>query len=296
MKISLQINFSSLKVPDSLVEELEKQTGCKIIKGFSDDAEIIVFAGKPVIGEKTVFMQSVSAGVNHLDFKNIPENITVCSNADAWSIPVAEHAFALILSKYKNICKSDSLIRNGKYVRELSDSLYGQTLGIMGYGGIGREMARIARAFYMKTIGFGRTPPDDDNLDLFTGDKYYIPANADIMALTLPLNNYTKEFVDHELLSKFKGNIILNVGRSEVVNREDMLNYLSENPEKWFLTDVWWGEPKIEGKIPDNVIVTPHVAGLAKDYMSVPLNRAFENVSAYLKGKPKNVVNRNDYL
>ncbi len=296
MKISLQINFSSLKVPDSFVEKLEKQTGCKIIKGFSDDAEIVVFAGKPEIGKKTIFMQSVSAGVNHLDFKNIPENITVCSNADAWSFPVAEHAFALILSKYKNICKSDALIRKGQYVRELSDSLSGQTLGIMGYGGIGREMARIAGAFGMKTIGFGRTSTDDENLDLFTGDKYYIPENADIMALTLPLNSYTKGFIDYGLLSKFKGNIILNVGRSEVVNREDMLKYLEENPEKWFLTDVWWGEPKIDGKIPDNVIVTPHVAGLAKNYMIVPLNKAFENVSAYLKSKPKNVVNRNDYL
>jgi lactate dehydrogenase-like 2-hydroxyacid dehydrogenase len=296
MKISLQVNFSSMSIPDTLIKELEKQTGCEIIRGFSDDAEIVVFAGKPEVGKKTVFMQSVSAGVNHVDFRGIPENVTVCSNADAWSIPVAEHAFALLLSKYKNICKSDSLMRNGKYERELSDSLYGKTLGIMGYGGIGREMARIARVFGMKIIGFGRTEPSDNNLDLFTMDKLYIPENVDIMAITLPLNRYTKGFIDYDLLTKFKGNIILNVGRSEVVEKDGMLKYLSENPEKWFLTDVWWGEPEIEGKIPDNVIVTPHIAGLAKDYMIVPVKKAFQNVSAYLKGQPKNVVNRKDYL
>ena len=296
MKISLQINFSAMSIQYSLIHELEKQTGCEIIRGFSDDAEIVVFAGKPKAGKNTVFMQSVSAGVNHVDFKDIPENVTVCSNADAWSIPVAEHAFALLLSKYKNICKSDSLMRNGIYKRELSESLYGKTLGIMGYGGIGREMARIARAFGMKTVGFGRTEPIDNNLDHFTMDRLYIPENADIMAITLPLNKHTRGFIDYELLTKFRGNIILNVGRAEVVKKEDMLNYLSENPEKWFLTDVWWGEPKIQGKIPDNVIVTPHVAGLAEDYMIVPLEKAFQNVSAYLKGHPKNVVNRNDYI
>ncbi|WMT50483.1 MAG: 2-hydroxyacid dehydrogenase [Ferroplasma sp.] len=296
MKISLQVNFSSMSVPDSLIKELEKETGCEITKGFSDDAEIVVFAGKPEVGRNTVFMQSVSAGVNHVNFKDIPENVTVCSNADAWSIPVAEHAFALLLSKYKNICKSNSLIRNGQYERELSESLYGKTLGIMGYGGIGREMARIASVFGMKSVGFGRTEPSDNNLDIFTTDKLYIPENADIMAITLPLNRYTNGFIDYELLKKFRGNIILNVGRAEVVRRDDMLDYLSKNPDKWFLTDVWWGEPKIEGKIPDNVIVTPHVAGLSKDYMTVPLKKAFQNVSAYLNGKPKNVVNRKDYI
>jgi glycerate dehydrogenase len=296
MIISLQVNFTALSIPDQLIGKLEEKTGCKIVKGFSDDAEIVVFAGKSVPGKKTVFMQSISAGVNHLDFRGIDEKITICSNADAWSIPVAEHAFALILAKYKNICKSNADIRKGLYKREPGDSLQGQTMGILGYGGIGREIARFAKAFGMRTIGFGRSEKKDSNLDIFTKDMEYVFKNSDILVISLPLNSYTRGIIDYNLLSILEGDTILNVGRSEIVNKEDMLRFLDENKNKWFLTDVWWGEPNITGTIPENAIITPHVAGLSRNFMLAPVEKAFENVSAYLEGKQKNIVNRKDYL
>ena len=178
MIISLQANFSGLSIPDNFIEDLKKRTGCSIVRGFSDDAEIVVFAGKPVPGKKTKFMQSISAGVNHLDFKNIDSKIEICSNADAWSIPVAEHAFALILAKYKNICQSDANIKNRVYKREPGNSLYGETIGILGYGGIGREIAKRAKAFGMHTIGYGRTERTDPELDIFTKESEYVARNS----------------------------------------------------------------------------------------------------------------------
>ena len=92
-----------------------------------------------------------------------------------------------------------------------------------------------------------------------------------------------------------KGDIIVNVGRSEIVDRDGMIQFLNENKNKWFLTDVWWGEPEITGSIPENVIVTPHVAGLSRNFMMVPVQHAFDNVLAYLHSTPKNIVNRDDY-
>jgi phosphoglycerate dehydrogenase-like enzyme len=296
MIISLQVNFKALNVPDSFIAEMEEKTGCRIVKGFSDDADIVVFAGKPVPGKKTVFMQSISAGVNHLDFNKIDQKIMICSNADGWSIPVAEHAFALLLAAYKNICTSNSSIRNGKYERFPGKALYGETIGILGYGGIGREIAIRARSFGMHTIGFGRTEKSHPELDIFTKDIEYIAKNSDIAAITLPLNNYTRGIINKDFLSMFKGDAIINVGRAEIVNMPDMINYLTENKDKCFVTDVWWGEPDIKPPIPDNVIVTPHVAGIAKNFMLAPVENAFNNVVAYLNGKPKNIVDRNDYI
>jgi phosphoglycerate dehydrogenase-like enzyme len=296
MIISLQVKFAGLDIPDDFLKMMEGKTGCKIVKGFSDDADIVVFAGKPEPGSKTVFMQSVSAGVNHLDFKNIHKKIVICSNADAWSIPVAEHAIALILAKYKNICESNTAIRNGNYNRKLSESIYGQTIGIMGYGGIGREVAIRAKAFGMHTIGFGRTEKKDPALDVFSMDSEYVAKNSDVILISLPLNIHTRGMIDYKFLSSVKGNIIVNVGRSEIVNRDDMIKFLKENKNKWFLTDVWWGEPEIKGEIPENVIITPHVAGLARNFMQVPVEKAFENVVAYIHGNPRNIVNRNDYI
>lgn len=296
MIISLQINFAGFSLPDNFIKTMEEKTGCTIVKGFSDEAEIVVFAGKPEIGKKTIFMQSISAGVNHLDFKSIDKNIIICSNADGWSIPVAEHVFALILSRYKNICKSNTAIRNGTYDRIMGDTLYGKTMGILGYGGIGKEVALRAKAFGMHTLGFGRTEKKDPALDVFSRDSEYVARNSDIIVISLPLNTATKGMIDYKFLSLVKGNIIVNVGRSEIVNREDMIKFLKENKNKWFLTDVWWGEPEIKGEIPENVIVTPHVAGIARNFMQVPVEKAFENVLAYMNNRPNNIVNRKDYV
>ncbi len=295
MIISLQVRFAGLDIPDDFIRIVEERTGCTVVRGFSDDAEIVVFAGKPEPGKKTIFMQSISAGVNHLDFNNIDKRIVISSNADAWSIPVAEHAMALILSRYKNICKSNADIRNGNYKREMTASLYGQTIGILGYGGIGREVAIRARAFGMRTMGFGRTEKEDPALDVFSRDSEYVAKNSDIIVISLPLNLHTKGMVDYKFLSIFKGDTIVNVGRPEIVNRDDMIKFLKENKNKWFLTDVWWGEPDITGEIPENAILTPHVAGLARNFMQIPVEKAFENVVAYINGNPKNVVNRDDY-
>ncbi|WP_337860786.1 2-hydroxyacid dehydrogenase [Ferroplasma sp.] len=296
MLISLQVNFKALSIPDSFIKKMEEKTQCKIINGFSDDADIVVFAGKPLPGKKTVFMQSISAGVNHLDFNNIDSKIEISSNADAWSIPVAEHAFALILANYKNICSSNSNIRAGTYDRIPGKSLYGRTMGILGYGGIGREIAIRARPFGIHTIGFGRTEKEHPELDTFTKNIEDVAKNSHIAVITLPLNVYTKGIINNKFLSAFNGDAIVNVGRAEIVNKDDMLHYLIENPEKYFLTDVWWGEPDVKGPIPDNVIITPHVAGITQNFIYVPVEKAFDNVVSYLNGRPKNIVNRNDYV
>ncbi len=283
-------------IDNNILEKLKNIVNVDIVEGFDKNAEIVVFAGIPVPGKKTVFMQSLSAGVDHIDFSKIDGKIIICSNADAYSVPVAEHVFALILSHLKKICKFDSEIKNNIYKREFTGSLYGMSVGILGYGGIGSEVVRLAKAFNMKTYGFGRTSKKDRNLDYFTEDPDYIYENSDIIVITLPLNKYTVNFINKNSLNKIKGNTIVNVGRSEIVNHDDMLNYLNQNKNKFFLTDVWWNEPEIRDKIPDNVTITPHIAGMANNYMEIPLIMAFNNVKNYLNGKPENIANRNDYL
>ena len=127
-------------------------------------------------------------------------------------------------------------------------------------------------------------------------ESEYVAKNSDVILISLPLNKHTRGMIDYKFLSSVKGNIIVNVGRSEIVNMDDMIKFLEENKNKWFLTDVWWGEPEIKGEIPENVIITPHVAGLARNFMQVPVEKAFENVVAYIHGNPGNIVNRNDYI
>ncbi len=298
MIISLQINADRMDfVNTQYVEKFENFLGQKIYPGYNENADIIVFSGIPKIGNKVVFMQSLSAGVNHLDFKKIPENIVVSSNADAYSFPVAEHVFALLLSHLRSICTHDYEIKHGVYQRNRYMTLNNMTIGILGYGGIGREVARLGKAFGMKTIGYSRTEHKDKFLDEFSFDPCYVLKRSDINVISLPLNKYTENLIDGEKLEMMKGNILINVGRSNIVKKRDMLDFLNANPEKYFLTDVWWNEPHIEDKIPENVLVTPHMAGGPLiNYFDEPLIKAFENVKNFMEGHPKNVVKREDYI
>ncbi|MEM0132542.1 MULTISPECIES: 2-hydroxyacid dehydrogenase [unclassified Acidiplasma] len=297
MKISVQVNTPILgnSIKEKMNEICRKITGCETVSGYSDDADIVLFIGQPKPSKKTVFMQSLSAGVNHVDFSLIPENIKMASNADAWSVPVSEHVMALLLAFTRKICQSNTELHNGIYKR-LDDKSYivlnGKTLGILGYGGIGRHVAGLANAFGMKIIAYTRTYKPDDISEFKMPDE--LMKLSDFVLISLPLNKYTRNFVDKSLLSKFNGYAIINVGRAEIVNHSDMIDFLN-NSSAYYLTDVWWDEPKINEKIPDNVIITPHIGGMS-DNIEQQFIYACKNIKNFLNGSPKNIVRRDDYI
>ena len=100
-------------------------------------------------------IQTLSAGVDMLDFKTIPEHILLCSNAGAYSDPIAEHVFAMILDLSKNLTKNYLKMREGVFDQKtVNKRVAGKKIGIVGYGGIGKAVAKIARKFDMKILKF----------------------------------------------------------------------------------------------------------------------------------------------
>ena len=249
-----------------------------------------------MLGPETKLIQTITAGVDHIKIADIPKSVTFCSNADAFSDPVAEHAFALILSHIRKICTFDSMTKQGTWKKLPVSSLKHRTLGILGYGGIGRACARLGKAFGMNVLAFTRTPGDKTSVDRFVKTPDAIFRESDVVIIGLPLTRETKSYVGSELLSLFKGSIIVNVARSDVVDKASLLDFLNKNPEKEYLSDVWWGEPRIDRKIPENAVLTPHVAGLSPDLVEEALIHACHNIRKYLDGKPENVVKREDYI
>ncbi|MGC8645612.1 MAG: 2-hydroxyacid dehydrogenase [Thermoplasmata archaeon] len=244
------------------------------------------------------FVQSITAGTDQLDINSIPRDVTVASNAGAYSIPVAEHCFALILERAKKISRFSSRTRAGFFEPEGTKALYGKTIGIIGYGGIGSRVAHIAKSFGMRVVAIGRGHKDQ-NADVFLGLESLdsLLSESDYVVISIPLTSITSGLIGKRELERLReGCMIVNVARPEIVNMEDMLEFLDRRRDVSYLTDVWWGEPELRDTNRENVVVTPHVAGgLSKEFMRIAFGEAFLNIKRFLDGEtPRNIVRREE--
>jgi glycerate dehydrogenase len=256
---------------------------------------------------KLKLIQTLSAGVDLLDFNQIPDNITVCSNAGAFALPVAEHAVSMAMALSKNLLSNHLKMKNGVFdQRSPSIKLEGKMAGVLGYGGIGREIGRLCIGIGMELQVISRKPVSENvsfsgNLDSL--DR--VLQSSDFVFISLPLNRYTKNLITSDKLKKMKKDAILvNVARAAIINEQDLYNHLRENPEFKAGIDVWWQEPittgKYEMKYPfldlPNVIGSPHNSGIVPDIDINAFMSALKNVELWMKtGKPHNVVRREDY-
>lgn len=290
MRIS--INYD---IEDDVVRECSRITGLDASVDKETKGEIVISFRNFKVKENTVMVQSASAGVDHYDISQFTGKVKLCSNAGAYNNVMAELVFGLLLEHTKKISLFSGRTRNGSFERERVTSLEGLTFGVLGYGGIGTQSARVARAFDMKTIGYSRSGKKDENLDETVGTPEDLFAFSDVVLIATPLSEETRGMVNRQLLSGFKGKYIVNVARAGVVDKNDMLAYLKENPDRYYLTDVWWGEPEIKDPVPENALLTPHIGGYTDRTLRNATLNACRNVKRFLDGNPMNVVDPKDY-
>lgn len=282
-------------VSPEVVEKCARITGLEVTVNQPEDADIQIVLRKFVPTDKVKFIQTVSAGIDHLHFGELKDNVLLCSNAGAFSDPVAEHAFAMMLAHTKKIFQFTEETRNGIYKKDRVMTLSGLKLGILGHGGIGRSTARIAKALGMNVLAYTRTVREDPNVDSFIDSAEELVEKSDVLFLALPKTNKTLGMVNGELLSHFNGSMIVNMARADIVSEKDMLEYLSKNQNVWYLSDVWWNEPDVRFPIPENAMLTPHVGGISKESADNAFYLACTNVKRYLEGNPQNIMDRTEY-
>jgi phosphoglycerate dehydrogenase-like enzyme len=262
---------------------------------------------------KLRFIQSILAGVNHVPFAQLDNRVVVSSNAGAYSDEVAEYAWALFLSAAKRVVDFHNAVKSGQWTlrrtlggREVT-ILERKNLGILGYGGIGSTVSRIGRGFGMKVQAFSRTPIQEKGVASFQGEKglLRVLAESDAVIICLPLTNSTNKIISASHLAAMKKDgILVNIARGELVDESALYNHLKSNPDFRYATDVWWyqeGRESLKTSHPffdlPNFIGTPHVSGPSGLATGKPVKVAIENVVRFLRGlKPKNLVNRSEYL
>ncbi|TEU05600.1 MAG: 3-phosphoglycerate dehydrogenase, partial [Candidatus Aminicenantes bacterium] len=221
----------------------------------ASNLELIVRAG---IGLDNINLEAAKA-----------KGIQVANTPAATSISVAEHTFGLMLAAVRNHGKANLSMKEHKWEKKLfsGTELYGKTLGIIGIGRIGQEVAKRALAFGMKVIAFDVIEVQTD-LDVKQVSWEELFSQADIITLHLPLTDKTRHMISDKEFGMMKDGVILvNVSRGGTVDEKALMKALESGKVRAAALDVFEKEPPDEFTLVDhpNVIATPHIGAAAKE-------------------------------
>lgn len=270
------------------------------------EAEVLVTAMSPVTAghlaaaPRLRLVQCASHGYDHVDVAAARERgVTVCTigSSGAEQQNVAEHTFALILALAKQIVPAHTALAAGEWalprLQPSLTELHGKTLGIIGLGGIGREVARRAGAFGMAVVYAGRRrAPEEVERELNARQVALdeLLRTADYVSLHAPLTEETRDLLDAERLALLKPTAFLvNTARGALVDQDALAHALHAGRIAGAALDVFDPEPPAPDspllKAP-NVVLSPHVGGVSRETLIRIALAAVENVRAHLEGRP----------
>lgn len=251
--------------------------------------------------EKLKYIGLFATGYNNIDISCASEHgITVCNAGSYSTSAVAQQVFAYILNHYNAVNKYNDYVQNGGWVHSptfsvlcfATDELKDKTIGIIGYGSIGRRVAEIALAFEMKVLVYTRTPKEDPRVKFVSLDE--LLKNSDIVTPHCPLNEASKEMFNKDNFAKMKdGAYFINTARGGVINEQDLFDALSCGKLSGAAVDVLNEEPMNKNcvlKGAPNLTITPHTAWAPLETRKRLIRIVTDNIAAFLSGKPKNVV------
>lgn len=249
------------------------------------------------VGTKLKLISNYGVGYNNIDVQYAREKgVTVTNTPRSVNNPTAELAMALMLSAARRVSECNFRIRKEKEsmwgtMKNLGFSLEGKTLGIIGMGNIGRNVARKAEAFGMNVIYYNRRTEvaGYQRTDLDT-----LLQTSDFISLHTPLTAETRHLIDIREFSLMKPTAILvNTARGAVINEKALVEALRNRAIAGAALDVFEEEPHITEALYefDNVVLTPHIGTGTIDTRIAMAEEALANIRNFFNGTPTNVVN-----
>ena len=256
------------------------------------DAELFAVAGPQL---KVV--ANVAVGFDNIDLAAArAAGVAVTNTPGVLDRASADHTFALILAVTRRITEGDRLIRSrepwvwGPRMLVGLDVSAGATLGILGYGRIGKAVARRARAFDMRVLATSRsaTPGTVDDGVSFV-DTETLLAESDVVSVHTPLTPRTRHLIDAAALAAMKpGGYLINTARGGVVDESALVQALRSGHLRGAALDVFEGEPVVNPELLDapGLVLTPHTASAGEATRDAMGMLAIDNVAAVLAGRP----------
>ena len=263
------------------------------------DADVIFAARLPVdVLKRSLrlkWVQVMAAGVDrHLDKEMINSPVVLTNVSGIHAVPIAEYILCTMLMFVKRMPSYYQLKQEKKWIRYDSTVLRGKTLGVIGLGHIGSELARLARCFGMKVIATRRSVTEHSRARYVDQliPRQRLPdllSQSDFVALTLPSTSETTHLIGEKELRLMKQTaIIINIGRGNIIDEEALIKALQEHWIAGAGLDVFTSEPLPQDSplwdLP-NVIFTPHIAGSMEDYNAQSTSVFIENLKRFLEGK-----------
>ena len=243
-----------------------------------------------------------ATGYNNIDTQYAKQKgVTVCNAGTYSTSAVAQQTFAYILSHYSAVERYSSLVKKGEWIASPTfsmlccptDELCGKTIGIIGFGSVGKRVAEIALAFEMKVLVYTRTPKVYPNIEFV--DLETLLGQSDIVSVHCPLNEQSAKMFNEHTFSLMKDSaFFINTARGGVVDENALLEALKSGKLSGAAIDVLTVEPMSEDCVllnAPNIIITPHTSWAPVTTRKRLLRIVEENINSFLNGKPQNVVN-----
>ena len=271
------------------------------------DADMVV-CNKTLLDKNTLrlaknlkYIGLFATGYNNIDIEYCKaHNIAVCNAGSYSTNAVAQHTFALILEHFNNTSNYNKYVQDGRWKRSKTFSpfvyplseLAGKTLGIVGFGNIGRAVAKIANAFEMNVIAYNRSEKQADGVAFVSFET--LLEQSDVVSVHCPLNSESQDMFDKNAFAKMKKSaFFVNTARGGVMVEQDLLDALQSEHLGGAAIDTLKVEPMEEDCIlmgAKNCIITPHIAWAPVETRVRLMNIVADNISAFLNGTPQNRI------
>lgn len=299
-------------VPDGFtVKTLDEPTQEQLVKEAAD-ADYFLVSGRLQINKEVLdnapklkMIQRTGVGTEMLDIEEIKRRgIPVYVNAGVNARSVAEHTLTLILSCLKRVPTIDKQVRNGVWKKQETGTscheLFGKTVGLVGMGAIGRQVATYLHCFGAKIVysDLFRMSEEQENAlgaTYVSSFEELVPL-ADILSFHCPLTDENKEMLSASTIKKMKdGAIVVNTARGKLINESDLYEALTSGKLASAGLDVHYEEPMLKDDplcTLDNVILSPHIAGLSFETFHSMMKGAVDNIVDYENGRLEGINNK----
>lgn len=272
-----------------------------------------VFTNKTVIkaehlegADRLKYIGVLATGYEQVDLQAAKEHGIIVTNVPNYGTEaVAQYAIALLLELCHHIGDHSAEVKKGSWERSKEwcfwnkpmIELLGKTMGIIGYGRIGRQVSKIAQAIGMKVMAVNSKVTENYEEDgVLRCNLDHLLKHSDVISLHCPLFPETRDMINKDSIAKMKdGVLLINNARGRLIVDQDLAEALNSGKIKAAALDVVSREPIREDNpllSCSNVILTPHISWAAKDTRNRLLSIAVENFKAFLKGSPVHVVNQ----
>jgi phosphoglycerate dehydrogenase-like enzyme len=257
------------------------------------------------VAKKLQLIHCTGAGTDGFDIDSFPPGCTLC-NVYEHEVPIAEYVIANVLLFATNQATYEARFRRGDWLGsarlngQFHEEVSGRTLGLIGFGRIGREVARRAKAFGMRVIAVRRRPAPDPLLDECrdVDDLDQLLRASDYVVIACPLAESTRSLLGERQLRQMKSTaVLINVARAEVVEEEPLYRALVEHWFRGGVLDVWYRYPSSLAQRPffgskfrfhelDNVVITPHMAAWTRPMIERRCRCIAANLDRLARGEP----------